>query len=331
MKPTFSSLIKISVFLLLGVAFGGGLVVYSESRGGVKKNNADEEIYSPSSSDESNRKYEKQFSVSEGGKIYVEADEGTVEIKSWDKKEVSIVVDIDGSDSRAGKYSVDFKQDGNTVSVIGKLRDKSFFHWHMGNLNVRYTIMTPRKFSAEVKTSGGDVEIAKLEGQIDLSTSGGNMRMDDITGDVSSSTSGGDIEANNINGRLQVETSGGNIRSTVVTGNFEGHTSGGDVVVEQVNGRVRASTSGGNIRLKVNGDNQGIDVETSGGDIDIYVKENIAATIDAQTTGGSVDCDLPIAVRGKVKESELHGKINGGGNPIKAETSGGSIRITALK
>lgn len=326
MKPSF---IKLTLFFLFTAAFITGLLAFSNSRGHVVPEGTDEESYSVG--DERNRRFEKQFTVTEGGNLIVESDAGTVEVNSWDKNEVSVVVEVEGSDSRAENYKVEFKQEGNTVTVIGKVRDKSFFKWHVSNLQAYYTIKVPKKFNTTVNTSGGDIDAAKLIGKVDYSTSGGNVNVESIEGMTVVSTSGGDVDLRDINGDVDAETSGGNVMCENVVGNVKGYTSGGNVEVRSVDGRVKAGTSGGSITIKVTGENKGIEAETSGGDIDIFVKDGIGADIDAETTGGSVDCDLPVTVRGKVRDSELHGKINGGGNPIRAETSGGSIRIATLR
>ena len=53
--------------------------------------------------------------------------------------------------------------------------------------------------------------------------------------------------------------------------------------------------------------------------------------MDASAAGGDVECELEIVTRGEVEDDELHGKINGGGGPIEAETSGGDISIRVLE
>ncbi|MDP1677960.1 MAG: DUF4097 family beta strand repeat-containing protein [Bacteroidota bacterium] len=328
-----SSLLKLTLFFLFTTVFVTGLIAYSNSRGNSSSNgesnsaSADESF----SDDQRNRRYEKQFSVKDGGEIIVNADAGTVKIDSWEKSEVSVVVEVDGSDSRAEKYTVEFKQEGNTVYVTGKVKDRSFFKWHIGNLEVLYTIYVPKKFNTTVKTSGGDVESKNLIGKADYYTSGGNIEVEKIEGETVASTSGGNVNVRDIVGNVEAETSGGNVVCENIKGDVNGSTSGGDVEANFIDGRVKAGTSGGNVTIKVNGENKGINAETSGGDIDIFVKEGVGADIDAETTGGSVDCDLPVTVRGKVRDSELHGKLNGGGNVIRASTSGGSIRIATLK
>lgn len=323
-----SSLIKLTLFVLFTAAFVSGLVAFSKSRGFEKQADKEENY---SLNDDKNKRYEKQFTVAEGGNLIVESDEGTIKIESWDKNELNVVVEVDGSDSRAEKYRVEFKQEGNTISVFGKLRDRSFFKWNIGDLDVYYTIYVPKKFNTTVNTSGGNIDASQLTGKADYTTSGGSIRAENIEGQVVISTSGGDIDLREIKGNVDAETSGGNVMCENVVGNVKGHTSGGNVEIRSVDGRVNAGTSGGSVVIKVTGENKGIDAETSGGDIDVYVKDGTSADIDAETSGGSVDCDLPVTVRGKVRDSELHGKINGGGNPIRLETSGGSIHIMILK
>jgi DUF4097 and DUF4098 domain-containing protein YvlB len=99
------------------------------------------------------------------------------------------------------------------------------------------------------------------------------------------------------------------------------------VKVSEVEGKVRAGTSGGNMYVKVKGANKGVFAETSGGDIEIVVSKTVAADIDASTSGGSVHFDFPVTISGQIDESRVRGKLNGGGNTIRAHTSGGDVRF----
>ncbi|MBI3194409.1 MAG: hypothetical protein HYZ34_08100, partial [Ignavibacteriae bacterium] len=57
--------------------------------------------------------------------------------------------------------------------------------------------------------------------------------------------------------------------------------------------------------------------------------DTISGDIDADATGGNVSCDLPF--KGKLKDDNLRGTINGGGNEIVLETSGGNIDVNTKK
>ena len=115
-----SSLLKLSLFFLVTTVFITGLIAYSHSRGNSNTENNSTNVEDLFSDDQHTRRYEKQFPVKDGGEIIVDADAGTVKINSWEKSEVSVVVEVDGSDSRAKKYSVEFKQEGNTIYVTCK-------------------------------------------------------------------------------------------------------------------------------------------------------------------------------------------------------------------
>lgn len=321
-----------SFFLLFGFMYAGGLVMYSHTRDAHNEEWNKETSEAMSSHDgENNRHYEKTFSVQEGGDFVLVADAGEVDIDTWEKNEVNVIVDLSGTDSRIEKYQVEFNQEGNKVYVTGKVNDHSFFKWNVGRLDAKYTILLPKNFNTDVQSSGGDISVKNLHGTVHGKTNGGNVTINSLVGNVTIETSGGEINFRDITGNVDAYTSGGNVHTENISGDMFGESSGGDMEYIDISGRVKAKTSGGDVTLKIPGENKGIDAETSGGDITLYLKENISATIDAETTGGIVDCDFPVTVKGKVERNELHGKINGGGNPIRIETTGGDIRIAILK
>lgn len=332
MNTNTKAVVRIFLFLLFGVLYASGLMLYSHSR--ESHNDAwNKEKYESagSSEDRNNRHYEKSFSVKEGGELNLIADAGDIKINSWEKNEVQVLVDLRGSDSRVEKYTVEFNQEGDKVSILGRTKDRSFFQWNFGSLEVKYTIMLPKNFNTDLKSSGGDISVQNVNGTLKGKTSGGNITLESLNGNVEIKTSGGEVEISTVTGNIDAHTSGGNVRIEKVIGDISAGSSGGNIEVYDASGNIKTKTSGGDIKLKLSGDNKGIDAKTSGGDITLYINENISATVDAETSGGSVNCELPVTVKGKVERSELHGKINGGGNPIRLETSGGDIRISALK
>ncbi len=70
-------------------------------------------------------------------------------------------------------------------------------------------------------------------------------------------------------------------------------------------------------------------LSSSGGGVRVEVDPAAKLTIDASSSGGGVDCDLPVTVRGRMARNSLHGDLNGGGATLKLRSSGGGIRIAA--
>jgi|WetSurMetagenome_2_1015567.scaffolds.fasta_scaffold38876_2 DUF4097 and DUF4098 domain-containing protein YvlB len=277
------------------------------------------------------RKFEKKFQVSPGGTLTVSTDIGSVKVTGTNSNEVSILVQMEGRQKDLDDFDVKAEQTSGGVDVTGKTHTSgwNFFRFH--DFDATYTISVPRNYNLRLSTSGGDVEAREILGTVKGHTSGGDVSVFKAEGNVELGTSGGDVHVESVKGNVNAETSGGDIRVKSVTGDVEAGTSGGNVAVGDVEGKVRAETSGGNVAVKVRGGNKGVHAETSGGNVEVYVAKNCAANLDASTSGGDVECDLPVSVVGKIKESSIKGTINGGGPLIYAHTSGGNIRVRPLE
>jgi hypothetical protein len=57
------------------------------------------------------------------------------------------------------------------------------------------------------------------------------------------------------------------------------------------------------------------------------VPENLAADVDLHTGDGHIDLDMPVTAAGKIRQGEVRGKLNGGGNLLVIHTGDGSIRL----
>ncbi|OQX95011.1 hypothetical protein B6I21_07635 [candidate division KSB1 bacterium 4572_119] len=298
----------------------------------------------------------KSFRVKPGQLFYLKSDMGSVDVGSWDKREVRLVVIKKArvSSKREAMRAFDdleirFDQNRQGVNVIAEYTGEK--RWFSGRrkLRVRFEVMVPREFDLDINTAGGSISVEDLAGKIMLHTSGGSISVGKIDGPVNAKTSGGSIKVRGSNGDIDVHTSGGSISIGETTGSIDAETSGGSITLDRVDGDTRVHTSGGGLKLNnLSGNVQGstsggsiyaeltknIDsdcyLKTSGGGITVYLPRNISVEIDAHTSGGSVTTDFPITIKGKVKRNLLYGKINNGGPLLKLRTSGGGIRIKEL-
>lgn len=334
MKTSTTSWGKIAIFLLVGALFTGAMVMYSHSQssGNFHFNGHHSSFRSLfNRGSESNRHFEKNFTVASGGTLHLDSDNGDVDIESWDKNEVKATVDISGDESRVDKFDVRFSSTGNDVEIVGRANEDNFFKWNVGSFQVKYHIMVPKKFNLQATTAGGDMAVSEIAGEVVFHTSGGDITARSLEGSTELSTSGGDVKVNDVKGDLKVNTSGGNIVTDGVEGNVDAETSGGSVNVSSTGGGIHAESSGGDITVNLQGENKGINAETSGGTVTLYLDEAVKANVDASTSGGKVRCELPVTVQGDVEDDELHGTINGGGPTIYARSSGGDIKIMSRK
>src|SRR5438876_6392635 len=208
---------------------------------------------------EYDHKIEKEFQVSRGGKLIVHADRGSIEVNSdaRDKIHVRVLRRVKGgsqaqADELFANHEVTFKQDGNTVSIIGRNKKDRFRFGgiHQASLHVRYEISMPRKFDLDLKTSGGDIRLGELDGSAITRTSSGSIDLGTISGRVESNNSGGDIVVVRAGGDLVARTSSSSIKAQTVAGKVEASNDGGDIRVEKADKDVVASTSSGAIMVK---------------------------------------------------------------------------------
>jgi DUF4097 and DUF4098 domain-containing protein YvlB len=274
------------------------------------------------------KNFDRTFQVKPGDKLILDASEGDISITGNDSEELVVHIVIRGSESFLKKYEVNMEQNGNVVSIRSR-HERGFFQWfNDGSIEARYEVQLPRKFNMKVGTSGGNIDLTGVDGELRGETSGGDLRIDDAHGTVDLSTSGGNVKVRNLSGAITLGTSGGDIYGDELEGKTQVETSGGNISIQGAQGSMRASTSGGDIKVEMK-DHNGIDLSTSGGSVSLTLPKNAAGEISAETSGGEVSCDFPI--NGRLREGSLHAKINGGGERIHLESSGGDIIIHGVE
>jgi DUF4097 and DUF4098 domain-containing protein YvlB len=134
------------------------------------------------------------------------------------------------------------------------------------------------------------------------------------------------------NVNLEIGNVNGAVNASDVSGKLEFSTVNGKIDLSRCSGSLEASTVNGSIRaelLKVT-KGQPVRLSTTNGRITVYVPSTLAATLDADTTNGSIDSDIPVAVSSKSRNS-LRGTINGGGPELNLSTTNGGIDIKTTK
>jgi DUF4097 and DUF4098 domain-containing protein YvlB len=295
----------------------------------------------------------RSFQVKPGGKFVLDTDIGSVEVRGSTAETVGIAVYREvrsGDPDRVLKdFKLDFEQRGNDVYVTGEY-DRSGFRrfWDSlrNRLRVRFVVIVPTPYGLDLKTSGGGISAAELEGFVMAKTSGGGLEFDRIKGDVRGTTSGGGIRIGRVDGDVDVHTSGGDVRIEETTGRVlagtsgggirieraggevEAHTSGGGIIADDVRGALRASTSGGSVTATISSQPKSrCSLTTSGGSVNVYLAEGVGVDVDAHASGGSVSTDFPVTLQGRIERHSLRAQINGGGPELYLRTSGGGVRI----
>jgi len=214
---------------------------------------------------------------------------------------------------------------------IGTVSGDLGLHTGGGPIEVRHA---NGKVVAE--TGGGSVDIqAGTQGAI-IETGGGSVQVRQCNGKVKVSTGGGSVDLSDVGGPAEIETGGGSIRLTSAKGHVHAETGGGSIELYGVPS-ARAETGAGGITVKLvntGGERNNSDLETSAGDITVYIANDVAINVRASVDMGnghhitSDFSDIRIASEGDKwgpKTLTAEGKLNGGGPMLKVHTSSGDI------
>jgi DUF4097 and DUF4098 domain-containing protein YvlB len=268
---------------------------------------------------------EESLPVEPGGTLFVRASRGKVDVRAHDADEVRVEAEARGRQADRVRFTLE--QSGNDVRF--EVHTDGWLLGLFGTLDVRVRLWVPRRYGLALRTSGGDVRIDGLTGDLGLKTSGGDLSVSRVVGQVELLTSGGNIELEHLDGDVKLRTSGGNLALRDVFGDIDARSSGGELNVDGVDGKVSAKSSGGGISVVFLGDPEG-EIESSGGKVEVFVREDASFDFDARSSGGSIDIELELAREQERGPHRTSGRVGAGGHELRLRSSGGGIRVALL-
>ncbi len=320
--------------LLLTVFLCLGIVIIAQKRNGE----------SPYRTESFNINAIKNLKVeTSGGSIQVKGgqSQGAVEMyvtsNSWtDRKSPSEIQQILNE-----YYDVDIHSQGGTLTATA--RRKNLKWSNKTSLNISFVVYSSDQVDADVRTSGGNLNLQDIAGtvtgrtsggsitaknlskNIDLTTSGGQITAEDLDGIVKLNTSGGSLSLSGLSGTVNARTSGGSISATNINGDFNTETSGGSIHLKEIDGNLNARTSGGQITADLKATRDFVKLRTSGGSIRLKMPETKNAQLDLK--GDKVRISELHNFSGTVKKDRVKGSLGSGNLLVEASTSGGSVDV----
>lgn len=286
------------------------------------------------------RVVEKTFTVSPDARINVETQGGNIRVSTGAGNEIKVTAreyfrtsSESEADEVARQLKLEIRQSGNEVTAYSKYEgSRGSFFWNSNTpVSVSFEVVVPERSAAKLRTSGGNIEVGDLAGEVDGKTSGGNITVGRIDGPVDLHTSGGNIVIREALRTLKANTSGGDIRVDRVTGEARLSTSGGNIRIASARGAVDAETSGGDVSATFSErPTHDSELRTSGGNVTARINSGASLHLDASTSGGSVKVSgVDVKVQGGgIGKSKLVGDIGGGGPTLTLRTSGGDVRVS---
>jgi len=240
--------------------------------------------------------WSKTFTVAGKPDLRVDSNDGAVNIRTWDRKEIEARVYTEGWKIAPGEVTISDHQTGDHVELEVRIPHHGF-EITFGRRSVRVELQVPRNIRTDIHTGDGAITVDGLHGETHLATGDGH------------------IEADRLDGTLDAQTGDGRMR---VRGRFDLlnlHTGDGSIEAEIENGS------------KISSEWR---VRTGDGHVTLRLPRDFSADLDVHTGDGHIDSDLAVTVSGSRRENELRGRLNAGGPPLVVRTNDGSIRLERL-
>ena len=285
------------------------------------------------------RVVEKTFTVHPGGNLQVSTQSGRIDVQTSNDGKVKVTArehihaDSDSeADALLAKLTLTIEQQDSGVSAVAKYEDQPWgFHWDSWPpVQVDFLVVVPARYNVDLKTSGGGIEVADLDGTVLARTSGGSVALGHISGDVDARTSGGGMRLAAGGAKVRLTTSGGSIRVGQAAGPADLRTSGGSIEIDAAENTLLAHTSGGSVRATFVGSLKGdCSLSTSAGQIRVSVDAGAGFDLDAATSAGAVETrGLAVTIdSGVLNRSRLTGVVGAGGPMLRLRSSAGSIVV----
>ena len=245
--------------------------------------------------------------------------DGTIEVRSWDKAEVLVQVELRGNDKEAvSKIEVNAAQKDDAIEIDTRNTTKGGFTGigYYVSPSAKLIASVPRNTNLVIRTSDGGVVVERVNGRAEIRTGDGMIRLTETTGEI------------------LAETRDGNIRIDDVSGRVECRTNDGSIQLSGTPTRLRARSDDGSVALRFRTGATMTDdwmVDTGDGSVSVELPEGFAAEIEADPgSDGRVRNDLGLAnvVGGTREKRSLKGSLGTGGRKLLIRTGDGTIHLT---
>jgi DUF4097 and DUF4098 domain-containing protein YvlB len=233
------------------------------------------------------------YNISGKPDLRVETSDANIRVDTWNQNTIEATVISTRYKIGEGGLQIEQHQNGDTVEITVRYPHHGIT-FDIGNHRVDVNIHMPREGKVDLHTGDGKIEISNFKGEMNMRSGDGSQSIEGVDGKLRASTGDGHITADGRFDELELKTGDGRVDARASSGS-------------SVAGDWRVETGDGNVTLEVPG--------------------NLAADVALQTGDGHIDLDLPVVTEGKLKQNQLRGKLNVGGNLMTIHTGDGSIHL----
>ncbi len=219
------------------------------------------------------------------------------------------------------------KAEGSTVSgciLIDSLAAKrNSFSVISGDVTFKQS-----KGELALSSTSGNIWLNDQQGDLDISTVSGDITLAKVSGNMNLSTTSGEIRLQEGKGRLETDSISGDARIGSLEGAFTMSATSGELVIDEGKGYGNAETVSGDVQLFLEALEGDLYVSTTSGNVSLKLPETSDLTLDYDSTSGRCRTFFDEAVTYGKKEHSAKGSYGNGAHEITVNTISGDLDIT---
>jgi len=228
---------------------------------------------------------------------------------------------------------IDSRQDGDSVQLNARVTGHWGFSWGGGRART-----APLKSAClrmrilQIDTGDGSVETQPVNGRVKIHTGDGSVHVQAVDGNVDIDTGDGSITVEGAKGDIRLHTGDGHIEARNLDGGVDANSGDGHI---KIDGRLDALKREDRRRQHRRARSSPAPSLVADGAFARVTAAwtwcypaDLQANIDASTNDGHISLGIPVTVEGTFSNSQIHGKMNGGGQALTIHTGDGSIRLS---
>lgn len=272
----------------------------------------------------------KSFVVSGRANVRAETNDGSVRVTTGDSKQVEFRVEYQGYE--IGKnLRIDARQVGDKVELVARITGHWGISFGHNTRRLHIEVRMPREADLQVETGDGSVQLESINGSVNVHTGDGSVKANSLNGTIDLHTNDGSITVENLKGDMRLRTGDGSIEARELDGKVEADSGDGHIRIAGRFDALSVKTGDGSVDTRVQPGSKMVSswtIRTGDGSVDLVLPSDFQTNIDASTGDGHISLGIPVTVEGTFSNSQIHGKMNGGGQPLTIHTGDGSIRLS---
>src|ERR1700676_5073050 len=272
----------------------------------------------------------KNYTVIGRANVRIDTNDGGVRISTSDSKNVEFRVEYEGYEMDKN-LRVEAHQSGDQVELVARVSGHWGFSWGTHGRRLHIEVRMPKDADLNAHTGDGSVEASSINGNVTVETGDGSIRANNLIGNIDLHTHDGSINVDILKGDMKLHTGDGSIEARELDGKLDADSGDGHVRIAGRFDGLNVKTGDGSVDTRVLPGSRmasSWNIRTGDGSVDLSLPGDFQANIDASTGDGHISVGLPVTVEGTFSSSQLHGKMNGGGQSLTVHTGDGSIRLS---